>query len=98
MSDTRVVSTDSEAGTVVVRGHADEAVYFGETVTDFDVTATVTEQGLVRELVVRYDDGDASVRITLVFENVGETSVRQPDWYDEAVNATGTGNGTTDAQ
>lgn len=53
------------------------------------LTATVTENGLVRSLSLRYVgtiDGDqVVVTRTIAYRDVGATTVERPDWFDQAV-------------
>lgn len=51
-----------------------------------DATLRVTSEGVVRELVVRYDatvDGErVQVRTTVTYDAVGEATVDRPDWVE----------------
>jgi hypothetical protein len=93
-TDTHVVSAESENGLTVVHGYAAETTYDGETVTDFHVTATVTDEGVVQALQTRYTVAGEHFETDLRFDAAGASSVEEPSWYDDAVNATGTGDST----
>lgn len=62
---------------------------------EFSLTARVDERGVVREYAISYDDvieiEDEEERVdveqTVSFVELGETSVEQPGWYDEAWDA-----------
>lgn len=62
----------------------------GANVTDYDATMLVDEQGVVRKFdaTVRTEAGGAYSRVslTMTVSNVGETSVSEPNWLDEARN------------
>lgn len=91
--DTTVVSRADSNGTTVyrLRGNTtterlDESVAEPRNVS---LTATVTEQGLVRSLSLRYVGTVEGERVRVVrnvtYHGVGETTVERPPWFDRAV-------------
>lgn len=88
--NTHVVTAESGNGATVVHGYAAETTYGGQTVTDLHVTATVTDEGVVQTLQTRYTVAGEHFETDLRFDAAGASSVEAPDWYDDAVNATGT--------
>lgn len=58
------------------------------TVTDGEATLVVDERGIVRELVQTFEgetDGqEVTVVVTSEYRDVGETSIPEPEWVDEA--------------
>lgn len=59
-----------------------------ETVTDGEATLVVDERGIIRELTQEFEgemDGQAvTVAQTSAYQDVGETSLPEPGWVDEA--------------
>lgn len=85
---------DGPDGRVVYRfvGRGVERQRFEEDLTNVRavrLNATVTQQGLVRSLSLRYvgDVDGATVRVnrTVRYSRVGDTSVTRPEWFDRAV-------------
>ncbi|MFC5972377.1 hypothetical protein ACFPYI_13635 [Halomarina salina] len=73
----------------------------GVTVTRYDATLLVTNDGTVRQssftLGVESGGQSATQRVDVRITDVGNTTVEEPDWLDEAREQSGgLGNGTTD--
>jgi hypothetical protein len=86
--------TNGSDGPVVYRfvGRGLERQQFDEDLTNVRkvrLNATVTQQGLVRSLSLRYvgDIDGATVRVTQTvrYSRIGDTSVSRPEWFDRAV-------------
>lgn len=85
-----------------VTGTTETTSFNGRNVTDYAASALVTEDGFVQRVTVTFE-GDLDARSHATEEptgtstrrwqwtDVGETAVEQPDWYQTAVNRTGTG-------
>lgn len=62
-------------------------------VTDYNATLLVDEQGVVRSMTVEatstLDGRQSTTAFSLEISNVGETTVAEPAWLDEARNQTG---------
>lgn len=95
----RYLATDEASVTVVdAETHRYRIVATGEPtnldvgITDYRAVATVTDTGLVRSLRVSYHRQSPviteQVPITFEYSNVGNATVSQPTWYEEARNAT----------
>lgn len=92
--------TESFRGTTVTRytieGDYNESALTGGTaanVTDFGATLLVTGDGTVRSFgfnaTVEQQGRAVNVSNTIVVTDVGSTAVEEPDWLDEARNASG---------
>jgi len=64
----------------------------GANVTGYDATALVDEQGIVHSFEVSVDtaqgDSSATLSVSMNVSDVGETTVAEPSWLDEAKNST----------
>jgi hypothetical protein len=69
-----------------VTGTASELTIGGETATDVEFTATVTEDGLVQSLDISYEQGENSIERKITFNRVTTNPVERPDWYSQARN------------
>ncbi|WP_134671090.1 DUF7537 family lipoprotein [Halorussus marinus] len=81
-------------GTTVVVLRADGAnvsVPGGTNVTAYDATALVDERGIVHSFEVSVDtaqaDSAATLSVSMNVSDVGETTVAEPSWLDEAKNS-----------
>lgn len=97
VAETNVTGSYTEDGTAVyhVAGSAPTATYGGQQVSEYAVSAWVTEDGLVRDLTVTFEGPvrtdlqsgattPGRATLTWVWTNVGDTTVEEPAWYDEA--------------
>ncbi|WP_254536323.1 DUF7537 family lipoprotein [Halomarina litorea] len=96
--------TESFRGTTVTRytieGDYNESALTGGTaanVSDFEATLLVTADGTVRSFgfnaTVEQQGRTVNASNTIVVSDIGSTSVEEPDWLDEARNATGNRSG-----
>lgn len=88
---TTIVGENTADGETVYRvlGNASgDTTFRGERVSNFEVEADVTADGVVQYMVVNYDRNGTAVTRTLSFSDVGETAVERPEWYDTALNRT----------
>jgi hypothetical protein len=70
-----------------VTGTASELTIAGDTVTNVQFTATVTEAGLVQSLDASYEQGENSIDRMLTFNRTPTNPVERPDWYAQAGNS-----------
>lgn len=91
---TRTVQRQTVDGTVVYRLEGTRAGTGGfdrdvANVTDLRLDATVTAEGLVRTMSLRYagvTDGEpVAVHWTVTYRNVGNTTVERPAWFERAI-------------
>lgn len=88
---TTIVAEDTADGETIYRvvGNASgDTTFRGEPVSNFEVEAGVTGEGVVQYMLVNYDRNGTSVTRALSFSDVGETTAERPEWYDTAVNRT----------
>ncbi|MEF8784236.1 MAG: hypothetical protein V5A54_14260 [Haloarculaceae archaeon] len=88
------IDTERTGDTTQYRLEADEytsTAFAPSEVTDVrnvTASATVTQSGLVRSIHMRYigtiDGETVLVERTIRYENVGNTSIERPEWYDRA--------------
>ena len=83
-----VTVEDTQGPAYKLTGTAEELVVHGETATNVEFTANVTDDGLVRTLDLTYQQGNASVQRSMTFETTTGDPVERPDWYEKAVNRT----------
>lgn len=61
-------------------------------VTDYEATMLVDEQGVVHQFDVSVqtesENGERSISLSMTLSDVGETTVEEPSWLDEAQNQT----------
>ncbi|MFB6269671.1 MAG: hypothetical protein ABEH83_06990, partial [Halobacterium sp.] len=79
---------DGETVYHVVGNASGDTTFRGQQVSDFEVDARVTGEGVVRQLNVTYERNGTRVERTISFSGVGETTVERPEWYDTALNRT----------
>lgn len=89
-----LIDTERTGDTTQYRLEADEytsTAFAPSEMTDVrnvTASATVTQSGLVRSIHMRYvgtiDGETVLVERTIRYENVGNTSVERPEWYDRA--------------
>lgn len=77
--------------------HYEGSDYTGERsipgdVEEADVDVLVDERGFVNRIEQTYlgehEGQDAEIQVTIAYENLGETEITEPDWVDEAREAT----------
>ena len=78
-----------DSGTYRLTGSSEQVIVRGQTATNVEFAANVTEDGLFRTLDFTYEVGDTTVERTVTFEKVDDDPVERPDWYETALNRTG---------